>query len=263
MSMIDTHAIVLKSSDSGESSRRLTFFSGEEGRFSLTARGVKSKSGRAHASLEPYVIARVSANLKPEADLGTLGRAEVVERFARLREDLTRLAAAGVMCEAVDRGAHPRLANPRLYEYATAFLRTLDAEDADKVVFLLGHGLMRVAQALGIPPGVTACPACGGRPGDARLDLTVGGLVCVACAAGGGGPGIALRPGAAALMRACAVRPWSQIRVATDDGPETKALVQALTRWLSHQLEWEFRSARFLWSIGGSAACSETGEKSA
>jgi len=246
MALIDTNAIVLKSVDSGETSRRLTFFSGEVGRFSLVARGVKSKSGRAHAGLEPYVIARVSANLKPDADLGTLSRSEVVERFAHFRKDLTRLAAAGVFCETLDRGTQPRLANPRLYEYAAGFLRALDSEADGKIVFLLSHALLRAAQAMGFAPELHACVSCGVATNGRWFDFAAGGLLCSRCCPQSRATGMPMEAEVAALMRVCATRPWAQVRVAADDGPETAALFTALVRWLSHHLECELKSVRFL-----------------
>jgi len=248
MPPIDTNAIIIKSTDSGETSRRLSFFSPNEGRFSLTARGAKSKSGRAHANLEPYTIARVFANLKPEADLGTLSRAETIERFPHLREDLTRLAAAAVVCEVIDRGTQPRLANARLYEYAVSFMRALDAEDGAKLIFLLGHALMRASQALGVAPHVSACVGCGAAVKRGWLDFEAGGLLCPQCRPGGSPSGASLDPSVAALLAACAIRPWSQIREAANDGPETKALATTLIRWLSYHLECEFKSIRFLLS---------------
>ncbi|MCX7045784.1 MAG: DNA repair protein RecO [Candidatus Sumerlaeota bacterium] len=263
--MIDTEAIILKSAPSGETSRRLTVFSGEEGRFTLMARGAKSKKGQSFAVIEPYMIARVFASLKPEADLGTLTQAETVERFPHLREDLTRLAAAAVLCEVMDRGAEPRIANPRLYRYGAAFLRALDTESERKIFFLLGHGLMRAAQALGFGPEAQGCVGCGARKPAQWLDFEAGGLLCGDCrrqmaaealgaesgmhsGSSRAAAGVSLEEGVAPLLAACAARPWRQIRGVTDDSPETKGLVMALARWLSHHVECEFKSIRFLFS---------------
>lgn len=250
MPILDTQAIILKSADSGETSRRLTFFSGDEGKFSLTLRGARSKRNQSLAAFEAYSVVHVYANLKPGADLGTLSKGEVVERFGQLRSDLNRLAAAGVLCEVIDRAAQPRMANERLFKYATACLRALDTEDADRIVFLIGHGLTRISQALGLAPEVESCVGCGKALGDFGegprwLDFEGGGWLCPPCRQTGFRPGEVLERPIAGLLRACATTPWSAVRAATDDGPEARALFTALIRWLSYHLECRLRSARF------------------
>jgi len=66
-------------------------------------------------------------------------RAEVLESFRAVREDLGRVAKAFTLLEVVDQVAQERHANPRLYEMVVGALRVLEERDAPLLVpaFLL------------------------------------------------------------------------------------------------------------------------------
>ena len=251
MALLDTIALILKSTDTGETSRRLTVVSGEEGRLSLTVRGARSSRGGAVSGLEPYMVARLFASIRDDADLGTLTRAEVLASHGAVRESLIKMAAAGVLCEVLDRGVHPRMACPGAFRYGCAFLETLNNESEDKALFLLGHALLRTAQALGLAPRVDRCVLCGRSEPGQWLDYEAGGLVCGGCIGRASGHGVGADRRLLALVAACAQRPWAQMREALDHSPEALALVDVLVRWLGWRLECRFASVRFLESVCG------------
>ena len=97
MQPIKIRGIVVRSTDVGDYNKMLTVLSGEKGRISIWAKGVKSPKSKmaAACSLLCYSEFVVTAR----GDNFTLSQATVIESFYHLREDIEKLSCAVYFAE--------------------------------------------------------------------------------------------------------------------------------------------------------------------
>lgn len=175
-------AIVLSSSDYGDSDRIAALFTLEHGRLNGFARGARNSRKRFGPALETF--ARIDVQLVHKQGLSSLRQADVITVYPGIRADLGSIAHALYACELVEcvtPEGHPL---PRLYRLLTAYLERLDSAHvaaADRRLFEIN-----LLNILGYRPSLESCSRCGSRfSGSGALMQPGAELVCRFCAAGG------------------------------------------------------------------------------
>ncbi|MEJ7735484.1 MAG: recombination protein O N-terminal domain-containing protein, partial [Polyangiaceae bacterium] len=92
----------------------LAFLCQEIGLVSALARSAR-RSARRFPALEPIHLLRVTIDLRPGAELGTLVEAEIARARLGVTGDLERLEAAGMALRWVRRASPPHTPEPRVW----------------------------------------------------------------------------------------------------------------------------------------------------
>jgi DNA repair protein RecO (recombination protein O) len=234
--------IVLRTIKLGEADRIVTIFTQGHGKVRAVAKGVRKTMSKFGARLEP--MSRVALQCYKGRELDVVTQVETIESFRELREEYALLTHAVPMLEAVDQIAQEHEPNVACYRMLAGALRTLAQQRNPLVTPAFFWKLLSLE---GFHPRLDACARCGTEPGvdDAQFvafDLDEGGVLCRACARGGGRP---LSPAGLALLQ-CMLGGGLNAALAQVPGPEMHEVEQLGIRALEHHVERRLRSAALL-----------------
>jgi DNA repair protein RecO (recombination protein O) len=175
-------AIVLSSTDYGDSDRIAALFTLEHGRLNGFARGARNSRKRFGPALETF--ARIDVQITYKVGLSSLRQADVITVYSGIRSDLGCLAHALYACELVECFTPEGQPLPRLYRLLVAYLERLDSGyegDVDRRLFEVN-----LLNILGYRPSLAICSRCGSSYAESGALMQQGGeLVCRFCAATG------------------------------------------------------------------------------
>lgn len=181
---VQSDALLLRRTAYGEADDIVHLFTESLGTVAAIARGAR-RSKRRFSSLEPMHVLRVTLEVAPEREMGTLTETMLTRPRIGLTSRLATMEAAGQGLRWLRRAASHRTAEPSLWEEINRLLDRLDtlpAEAAPEPV-LAGSGL-RLLTALGWELDLSRCVRCGKVcPDNARtmVDVAAGGVVCRDC----------------------------------------------------------------------------------
>ncbi|MGV2334989.1 MAG UNVERIFIED_CONTAM: DNA repair protein RecO [Planctomycetaceae bacterium] len=187
MSLEKAEALVIRQVDFSESSRVVTFFSREFGRFSALAKGAKRLKGPFDAALDLLSECRVVFIRKSSGSLNLLTEARLNCRFQPqqpgLTDGLIRLYAGYYAAELLNGLTEEFDPHSELFDLTAATLRCLESADCNPGAVVLNYEIKLLMQT-GVFPNLTECAVCG-----AAVELTgryahwvsQGGLLCAAC----------------------------------------------------------------------------------
>ena len=174
----------------GEADRIVTILTQGHGKIRAVAKGIRKTTSKFGARLEP--MSRVALQCYRGRELDIVTQVETLDANRALREEYALLTHAVPMLEAVDQVAQEREPNPALYRMLTGALA-----HARRAPQPARHArvLLEAALARGLPPDarrLRPLRRADGRRGDEHelvaFDLDEGGMLCRACARGGGRP---------------------------------------------------------------------------
>lgn len=183
----NSHAIVLKRQDIRENDSLVLFYSKEQGRVSLLARGTKKPASKLIAHLEPLNC--IDLMIIPGRGYSYVGSIKPIKSFFNIREDLDALAwvFAGI-------NSFLRLVtaegekDERLYNLLYNYLSILDDIAAQKRSALEGEiayavFIFRLLTIIGYRPQTETCLSCkkSFTAEPKYFDLQNAGLLCGAC----------------------------------------------------------------------------------
>jgi DNA repair protein RecO (recombination protein O) len=182
VSLLESHALVVRTVEVGESDVIATLVTEEAGKVSAIVRGARKGSRRVGGALEPVHTIAVLLDDKG-AELTTLKEARIVRMRTNVVGDLDALEAAGTALRWARHLFPPRTPEPAGWAVLIALLDGLDARTGSPRQELARAGLAMLA-AVGYALELEACAICG-RPcpegRSACVDPARGGLVCRAC----------------------------------------------------------------------------------
>src|ERR671939_823077 len=130
MALGKSAAVVIGSFDLGESDRVVTFYSREHGKVRGVAKASRRMRSRFGGALELFTLGELVFFDTGRSDLVRIDHFDVVEPFARVREDLERLGQASWIVECVARLTADRDPHAALYGLLTRSLRAVAGEAA-------------------------------------------------------------------------------------------------------------------------------------
>ena len=175
-----TRALVLRSSDWGESDRIVHLYTEELGRVSAIAKGALRSRRRFPGVLELFSLLDARLVDPPRSSMLRLEAARLSRPIEGLTDSLARFAVGCHFLELLDRITGEGEAHPGMFPFARGVLEVLSREQPDRLFALLL--LAKTLARLGYRPQLSACVECGaplrGRVGFAPAQ---GGGLCPRC----------------------------------------------------------------------------------
>lgn len=201
-------AIVVGSFPLAESDRVVTFFSRRYGKLRGVARAARRVRSRFTGAFEMGTQGELVFFDTGRSDLVRVDHFDVTRPFARVRDDLDRLAQAAWMLECVTRLTAERDPNPAVYGLLARGLAAIEAgRPPGRVAVVFG---LRLVDALGHRLRAEGCVDCGRRSAGAwAMDVEAGGLRCPACPPGAGAA-VRLAPASLGALRRLRGQAWEE-----------------------------------------------------
>ena len=238
--------LVLRVTPYNDTDALLTILSGENGKLTVKARGLRRKNSPLIAPCQ--LLAYGEFTLFEYHGMYTINEAHSLELFTQLRRDLGKLSLGTYFAQAADVISQENLPDPELLSLVLNCLYALSKMDSSenkvKAVFEL-----RIACLAGYAPDINACPRCG-NPFPDRFDISQGHLECAGCRGiESGGIRLPIGPGTLDAMRyICACD--SKRLLSFQAGEETlEELSQITESYLLTQLERGFSTLDFYKSL--------------
>jgi len=249
VSQVKLRAVVLRTTDYGESDRVVTLLSAERGKLSAFARGARASRRRFGGALEPFTLLSAELRERPGAELFTLESVAVEQGFGGIRGDLARIACAGYACDLARALVRDHQPHPDLFVLLVDALARLDAAPASPA--LLRAFEISALRAAGLEPRLDGCARCGSQlpapPERLVLGLDEGGLLCASCAPQAARARRCSQETAEALRALAAGGLAAAGPLAGAVGAEARDLLGA---FLEHHLGGKLPSRRFLDELG-------------
>ncbi|MEK7773976.1 MAG: DNA repair protein RecO [Deltaproteobacteria bacterium] len=250
------HAVVLNSTDYGESDRILSFFTKECGKISGIAKGARRSRKRFVGNLDP--LSHIKFNyFYGGGELVRVEDASLIEGFQNLRTDIERLSNACYLLELVSEMTREGQALPDVYNMLAGFLRMMD-NGACPDDSLLRFFEIRLLAALGFMPCIDRCVVCGApldglANGEWRLkgfSSEKGGIVCGGCPAGGLAP---LSLGTARLLSTAAKLDGEKLTRLVAGPAFARESERILYDFIKFQIGKELKTKKFMHKLKNAA----------
>ncbi|MCX6155932.1 MAG: DNA repair protein RecO [Candidatus Kapabacteria bacterium] len=124
--LCETEAIILNSRKYSDTSKIISVFSREFGRFSLIAKGARQSKSRFGASLEPLSKSTIWFNKKPQSDLQFLTNAELLSYGKQVHGNYQKLAIGLMIAETISKTQEEYAANEALYQLLVEFYDNIE-----------------------------------------------------------------------------------------------------------------------------------------
>jgi DNA repair protein RecO (recombination protein O) len=247
-----THALILRAVDVGESDRIVHLLVPEHGRVTARASGARRSTKRFSGTLDLFNHLRVSLHRRRGAPIGRLEQAVLVHHYAPLRSDPARFALACYLLELLDRLAPEggvRRDMQRLFRFALDSFEAISTHRPDVALRTVLE--LRALDALGVRPELRRCVGCERELVDESVGFHVadGGPVCGACAVRRSGVLPVHLGTLRALERALALEVAQLDRLILNEGTIREAR-QVVGRFQRYHVGVELRSQRFLDRMG-------------
>lgn len=142
---------------------------------SLSARGVRKVTSKNAPAVQLFTLARLQLNYQQTSAMHSLRRAEIVNSYRKIREDLTKQSIAAYFCECIHRSAFEE----NVYELLKQSLDILQNAEHPLQILCLFQALMN--RMHGIEPFVDGCVRCQNTQYIQAVSRRDGGFVCKNC----------------------------------------------------------------------------------
>lgn len=250
------HAVVLNSTDYGESDRILSFFTKEYGKINGIAKGARRSRKRFVGNLDP--LSHIKFNyFYGGGELVRVEDASLIEGFQNLRTDIERLSNACYLLELVSEMTREGQVLPGVYNMLSGFLRMMD-NGACPDGSLLRFFEIRLLAALGFMPCIDRCVVCSepldslaNGPGRLKgFSSEKGGIVCGGCPAGGLVP---LSLGTARLLSTAAKLDEEKLTRLVAGPAFTQESERILYDFIKFQIGKELKTKKFMHKLKNAA----------
>lgn len=244
MGLQRTQAVVIGRRPLGEADRLVTFYTREFGRLSGVAKGARRPRSRFGSALELFTQGQLLFFETEWSALVRVDHFDILHSFLRVQEQLERFGQGAWVVECLGRLTAERDPQAALYGLLVRALSALEEirrpqraalAFALRAVDLLGHRLR-----------LDRCLRCGGSAGATpRLDFTVGGLLCEACAPRAG-DALPLSGQTVAALRQLRTLSWEKLLVASLPPSVEAEITSALEAQVVRLVGQPLRTVRFL-----------------
>lgn len=181
--MEKAEVIVIRMAEFSESSRVVTFFSREFGKFAALAKGAKRLKGPFDAALDLLSRCRVVFIRKSSGSLDLLTEARLIARFQPVKSSLQSLYGGYYVADLLNGLSEDYDPSPEVFDLAVQTLSNLSNHDFNPLEAIVQFevGILRFSGNLG---SLTECTVCG-QPVSASEKyahwVSQGGLLCPDC----------------------------------------------------------------------------------
>jgi DNA repair protein RecO (recombination protein O) len=200
MPLVKVEALILRNIRMGDTSRVLTVFSRELGKWSAVAKGVRDPRSRFGASLEILNLSSLVVYFRPGRDLQLIAEGSLEREHRALLAASDRYLYGCAILEFLDRVLEEEASVPEIFDLALRVLSLMEEAPGGRLGYLLRAFQLRVASWLGYTPRLTSCVGCGSLE-ISSFGPAEGGTLCAACAEAAPSA-IALSGESQALLRA-------------------------------------------------------------
>jgi DNA repair protein RecO (recombination protein O) len=187
VSLEKAQAIVIRQVDFSESSRVVTFFSREFGKFAALAKGARRLKGPFDAALDLLSECRVVFIKKSSGALNLLTEARLSNRFQPQNSDASRrlnsLYGGYYIAELLNGLTEDFDPAPDLFDLSVLSLAALTAPEPGPITVII-HFEISLLHLIGLLPNLSECSICGGtaqQTGHYAHWVSQGGLICHDC----------------------------------------------------------------------------------
>lgn len=184
MTEISSKAIVLYTTNYGESDRIVTFLTPGYGRLKGFARSARKSKKRFGAALEPFTEVQMHWRQRPTSELVSLTNTELISLHSGIRRDLETISLAGYGCELIDALFDESGVGVEVYHLLQAFLNHLDQHGYSLETRILME--LRMLSLAGYVPHLQHCADCFGplSAGPVGFSAAHNGSLCPECDGG-------------------------------------------------------------------------------
>ena len=187
MSLEKADALVIRQVDFSESSRVVTFFSREFGKFAALAKGAKRLKGPFDAALDLLSACRVVFIKKSSGTLNLLTEARLIRRFqpqnSGAKGGLTSLYGGYYVAELLSGLTEDFDPAPEVYDLAVSTLSALSSPEILSLPIII-HFEISLLQLIGLLPNLFEWSVCGEAVQTGKQFahwVSQGGVLCGAC----------------------------------------------------------------------------------
>ncbi len=176
-------AILIKTINTGETSKLVNFFTREEGLIKCNAKGARKSRNRFGASLELFSWVNIISYRKEGQEIFTLTTCDLIEHLLYPTSGAIRLAYASIPLELINRYMPLHQSNEDLFDLLQNTLTIMKHSEFNKLPLILWYFLLHFTMLSGYQPCFTMCNNCSTKRRKKKyfFDITQGGLVCQDC----------------------------------------------------------------------------------
>jgi DNA repair protein RecO (recombination protein O) len=233
---ISTQAIVIRRTRVGDFHKNLALLTIDRGLITATAYGAYKMHSRLRMASEPFTVSRALLYFNPVPGTYKVTDLDLLEDFRELA-DLSRLAAASLWAEVVQKSYGAGETSSALFQLFAACLRLLNAASPRQEPYVTIQFLWRFLGLAGYQPATDVCDRCGAALGEARsafYSTSSNSLLCAAC---GSQLGHALPPGSLRYLDATQALPVQRVLDVQLEPAGLRALRETLPRMVQSVLE--------------------------
>ena len=242
---LTVRGLVLRVTNYNDHDGLLTVLTGDYGKLTVKARGLRRKNSPLAASCQ--LLSYSEFTLFESRGMYTVNESHPIDFFHALRSDLGKLALGTYFAQAAEVLSQEDMPNPELLSLTLnclyALSNDLASENMAKAVFEL-----RSACMAGYMPDLSGCCRCSNQFPD-LLDISEGRLECCGCRTGSEGIRMPISSGVLDAMRyICYCEPKKVFSFHTSQ-QTLEALAQVSESYLTTQLERGFSTLDFYKSL--------------
>jgi DNA repair protein RecO (recombination protein O) len=254
MPLFTTKAIVIRSTNYGESDKIVTFFTKDFGKIKGIAKGARRSKKRFQNALGLFSHLRLLFFDREGMGLVRAEGCDVVSAFPKIREDLKKIYYGNYYLELVNEMAGEREANSEAFDLLLSFLLNLEEEEPQEEGVRMFE--IRMLSLFGYQPNMKRCNLCKRdweelKEGPALFfSPEKGGLVCEGCSKNLNHL-VPLSLGTARLIERISQMELGKIHRFKFTPQALSESRQLLPKFISYQLGKELRSLKAIKGVGG------------
>ncbi len=248
-----TDAVILNSTDYGESDSIITFYTERYGKLNGIAKGARRSRRRFVANLDPVSRSRLYFFQTGRSDLVRIEDATLVEGFPALKADIERYGSACYMVELLAEMTRDGQASPVVFDILLGFLRLLEEGGEEGLVMRFFE--IKMLSALGYLPHLGGCVVCRNALNGEKVFFSSekGGVVCKRCVEPPGDT-IPVSAGTAGFLAMAARLPLEKLRRLVPSPLVAAESERVLADFIRYQIGKELKSRRFIQKLKGLSA---------
>ncbi len=239
---MNTDALVLRVTDTGESDRLVTLLTSDYGVIRAFANRAKKINSRMHGATQSLCYGDFS--VYKSRDSYIIDDAVAKEVFFGLREDIEKLTLSQYFC-ALAAELVPEMEPAR--DYLRVILNSMHLLEKQRRSndFLKAVTELKFMAFSGFMPDLTGCPKCGGEPsGEIFFNVFDGSIYCKGC-----GNGERINPTVLAAMRHVCANPIEKIYSFSLPAEDEKRFAAVCEKFLLAQTGKRFKTLEFYKSL--------------